>query len=221
MKDTRSNIIDTAIDLFNQQSVSNVRVQDIAKASDMSPGNLTYHFRTKKELMKGVFDYMQEDLASLSFGDYLFKEVIDSLDITRTYLSFQIKYRFFYRDIMEIFSLVPEVKSAYVKQIRQIINFNRNTIFLGVGKGHIIPEPAPGIYDSLAKNSWAILNSWLSAREILGEEAVSIEEGIRLVMDLHYPFYTEEGKRIYHEIKSNLATDAPEEDRSSRPKANN
>lgn len=221
MKDTRNNIIDTAIDLFNQQSVGNVRVQDIAKASDISPGNLTYHFRTKKELMQGVYDYMKIELAELNFGDFLFKDAIDTLEITKTYLRFQIKYRFFYRDIMEIFSLVPDVKSAYRRQIHQIINFNRNTIYLGIGKGLIIPEPTPGIYDSLAKNSWAILNSWLSAREILGEDAVSIEEGVRLVLDLNYPFYTEKGKMFYHESTAQLASSIAEDVDMPQPRATN
>ena len=151
MKDTRTNINDTAIDLFNQQSVGNVRVQDIAKSANISPGNLTYHFRTKKELMKGVYDYMTKELSALNFGDFLFKDAMDTLEIMKTYLRFQIKYRFFYRDIMEIFSLVPEVKSAYIRQIRQILNFNRNTIFLAIGKGLMVPEPTSGIYDSLAK----------------------------------------------------------------------
>jgi len=220
MKDTRNNIINTAIDLFNQQSVGNVRVQDIAKASAISPGNLTYHFRTKKELMEGVYSYMKDELAALNFGDFLFKDAIDSLEITKTYLSFQIKYRFFYRDIMEIFSLVPEVKSAYRRQIHQVINFNKNIIFLSIGKGHIKPEPIPGMYNSLAKNSWAILNSWLSAREILGEDAVSIEEGVRLVMDLHYPFYTEKGKQFYNETTSRLASYMAEDVYVPKPQAN-
>ncbi|MBT8218671.1 MAG: TetR/AcrR family transcriptional regulator [Bacteroidia bacterium] len=204
MKDTRTKIIETAIELFNQHAVGNVRVQDIAKASNISPGNLTYHFRTKKELMKAVHDTMKSELNSLNFGDFLFKETMDLLDLTRTYLQFLVKYRFFYRDIMEIFTLVPEVKSAFIRQIGHIINFNRNTTYLGIGKGLIQPEPSPGIYDSLAKNSWAILNSWLSAREILGEEAVSIEEGLKLVLDMHYPFYTDKGKEFYHDAIQNL-----------------
>lgn len=221
MKDTRTNIIEIAIDLFNQHSVGNVRVQDIATAAAISPGNLTYHFRTKKELMKGVYDHMTQELSALNFGDFLFKDVMDSLEIMKTYLRFQIRYRFFYRDIMEIFSLVPEVKSAYIRQIRQILNFNRNTIFLAIGKGLMIAEPTPGIYDSLAKNSWAILNSWLSAREILGEEAVSMEEGIRLILDLHFPFYTAEGKQFYHDTKSNLANFISEDQDLPRPEATN
>lgn len=221
MKDTRGNIIDTAIDLFNQHSVGNVRVQDIAKASSISPGNLTYHFRTKKELMQGVYDYMKQELAALNFGDFLFKEAMDTLEITKTYLRFQIKYRFFYRDIMEILTLVPDVKSAYRRQIHQVINFNRNSIYLAIGKGRLIPEPAPGIYDSLAKNSWAILNSWLSAREILGEDAVSIEEGVRMMMDLNYPFYTEEGKKFYQETTAQLASHIAEEVEVPEPRATN
>ncbi len=220
MKDTRSNIIDTAIDLFNAHSVGNVRVQDIAKASAISPGNLTYHFRTKKELMEGVYQHMKTELAALHFGDFLFKESMDTLDITRTYLSFQIKYRFFYRDIMEIFSLVPEVQLAYTRQIRQVINFNRNSIYLAIGQGLMVPEPTPGIYDSLAKNAWAILNSWLSAREILGEDAVSIEEGVRLIMDLHYPFYSDSGKAIYLETKANMTSSLAKETEHPRPTAN-
>ena len=51
MKKTQLKIVKTAIKLFNKGGVSNVRVQDIAVAAGISPGNLTYHYKTKKDLM--------------------------------------------------------------------------------------------------------------------------------------------------------------------------
>jgi len=51
MKKTQHKIIKTAIQLFNKNGVANVRVQDIAVTASISPGNLTYHYKTKKDLM--------------------------------------------------------------------------------------------------------------------------------------------------------------------------
>ena len=54
MKKTPKKILENARALFNTKGVSNVRLQDIAKKSGISPGNLSYHYSTKKDLMSAV-----------------------------------------------------------------------------------------------------------------------------------------------------------------------
>ncbi len=48
---TKDRIIEQAIRLFNELGVSRVGVRDIARALNMSPGNLSYHFSKKEDLV--------------------------------------------------------------------------------------------------------------------------------------------------------------------------
>ena len=48
MSSTRIKIVESSILLFNKKGLANVRLQDIAEYNNISPGNLTYHFKTKK-----------------------------------------------------------------------------------------------------------------------------------------------------------------------------
>ena len=203
MKKTQVKIVKTAIKLFNKNGVANVRVQDIAIASGISPGNLTYHYKTKKDLMEAVLKYMK----SLQKEMFPYQSVIEApnwIDLVQTYLRFQIQFRFFYRDILEISNLIPESKSQYQKQIESVINFNKNGIYLSVSKGFMIPEPHEGHYQVLATNSWAILNAWLTVREVLGEEVANVKRGMNGLLELNYPYFTEKGKEFYHNIKQQI-----------------
>lgn len=203
MKKTQQKIVSTAIQLFNKNGVANVRVQDIAIAANISPGNLTYHYKTKKDLMGAVLTHMK----SLQKDMFPYQSAVEAQEwivLVQTYLHFQIKFRFFYRDILEIANLIPESKSQYQKQIENVINFNRNAIYLSVGKGYMEPEPHEGHYRALATNSWAILNAWLTVREVLGEEVANLQRGINGLLELNYPYLTEKGKEFYHKVKEQL-----------------
>jgi len=116
MKKTQLKIVKTAIQLFNKNGVANVRVQDIAIATNISPGNLTYHYKTKKDLMVTVLDYMKRLQKEMFPYQYVI-EAPNWIELVQTYLRFQIQFRFFYRDILEISNLVPESKKQYGKQI--------------------------------------------------------------------------------------------------------
>jgi len=203
MKKTQLKIVKTAIRLFNRGGVANVRVQDIAVAAGISPGNLTYHYKTKKDLMIAVLQYMKE-LQKELFPYQSIVEAPSWLDLVQTYLRFQIQFRFFYRDILEIANLVPESKIQYQKQIESVINFNRNGIYMSVGKGYMRPEDHDKQYQTLATHSWAILNAWLTVREVLGEEVANINHGIYGLLELNYPYLTEKGKKHYNDIKQQI-----------------
>lgn len=204
MKVTKDKIVQTAIDQFNQHGVGNVRIKDIAAAAKISPGNLTYHFKTKKDLICAVYVHLRKSLGNLTIGHQILVEGINWLDIIRRYLNFQIEFRFFFRDTLEIIHLYPEVKDYYKEQIQTIINFNKNSLFLAVGKGYLILEPHEGHYEILAKNNWAILNSWLTQREILGYKEIDIMDGIHAILELHFPYFTDKGKEFYYKVSTDL-----------------
>ncbi len=204
MKKTQENILINAISLFNKKGVANVRLQDIAKNSGISAGNLSYHYKTKKDLMDAVLEYMTEELKATR-GEYMiYVEKDDYISLLRSYLRFQIGHRFFYRDILEIMNLVPEAKDVFENQMQQVINFSKNGMYLAIGKGIIIPEPFEGHYELFSKNAWAIVQARLTEREVLGEEKSSLHSVIMAVLESHYPYFTDKGKAMFEGLKERL-----------------
>ena len=204
MKKTQEKILKNAIQLFNKNGVGNVRLQDIAKKAGISAGNLSYHYKLKKDLIATVLAYMTESFKQMSSQNMSYVEKNDYTSVIKNYISFQISHRFFYRDILEISSFVPAAKELFEKQMEQVINFTKNAMYLAIGKGFIKPEPHENHYHFFAKNSWAILNSWLVEREILGEEKVSMHQVMLAIWEFHYPYFTQKGQAIFVELKKQL-----------------
>jgi len=206
MKKTQEKILRNAIQLFNTKGVSNVRLQDIAKKAGISAGNLSYHYKLKKDLIEGVLDYMAESFKEMSSQNMAHVEKNDYTAVVKNYLGFQIRHRFFHRDILEISSFDPAAKELFENQMEQVINFTKNGMYLAIGKGFVKPEPHEGHYHFFAKNSWAILNSWLVEREILGEEKVSMHQVMLAIWEAHYPYFTEKGQKEFVRLKKELPT---------------
>jgi AcrR family transcriptional regulator len=67
MADTRRRILATARELFNAEGVHRVGVRDIARALDISAGNLQYHFATKDDLVTALLQELHELNARTAF----------------------------------------------------------------------------------------------------------------------------------------------------------
>lgn len=204
MKKTREKILTSAIQLFNKTGVSSARLQDIAKKAGISAGNLSYHYKLKKDLVEGVLDYMEQSFLEMSKQNMIYINNNNQYAVIKSYLSFQIGHRFFYRDILEISKLFPEAQKVYENQMQQVMNFSKNGLYLAVGRGILQPEPHAGHYDIFVKNAWAILNSYLIEREVLGEEKVSMHQIILAVWEFHFPYFTEKGKQLFLDWKKQL-----------------
>ena len=213
MKKTQKKILNNAILLFNRKGVSNTRLQDIASNTGISPGNLSYHYKTKKDLIEAVLELMVVTMMEMSGKNMALVEQNDYLSIIKNYLRYQIGHRFFYRDILEITNLVPEAKTIFKNQMHQVLSFTQNGLYLAIGKGLIKPEPYLGHYEFFAKNIWAILNSWLVEREVIGIKEVSMQKVILAIWEFHYPYFTDKGLEIYIEVKKQLPNMIEEEEK--------
>ncbi len=204
MKKTQKKIVVTAIALFNKGGVSNVRLQDIATQAGISQGNLSYHYKTKKDLMEAVLSYMIKEREEIGSTMQKLIENTDVVSIIKNYLRLQIGFRFFYRDILEIINLVPKAKKQFEQQIKDVVNFNKDAINLSIKKGFIIKEPHEGHYDLFVQNVWAILHSWLTKREVLGNRKVSLNDAVLAIMEMHFLYLTKKGKVLYYEWKEQI-----------------
>ncbi len=65
MTPTKQRIVASAIRLFNEQGVAEVRLQQIADAAGMSTGNLAYHFSNKEAILEAAILQAHEALAEV------------------------------------------------------------------------------------------------------------------------------------------------------------
>lgn len=198
---TKYLIIQSAINLFNKYGIKNVRVQDIASEAGISPGNLTYHFRTKKDLMPSIRRYMIKMLDTMSFGDRVFEDGLEGMKVVKAYLVYLEKFRFFYLDTLEIIREYPEIKETHQQQIKIEIQSILNLINYVQRKDYLRPEAFEGQFNSLADQIWMTLHFWLLNREIRGEVGSGVEEGLLAVANLFYPHCTPFGREKYEELK--------------------
>lgn len=203
-KATKWKIIRSAIDLFNERGIKNVRVQDIAENAGISPGNLTYHFKTKKDLMPSIRRYMMKTLDEMAFGNRFFEKGIEGMDVVQSYLEYLQKFRFFYLDTLEIMREYPVIQETHRQQIDLEIQSIKNLIQYITKKDYLVPEPIEGLYDALANQIWMTLHFWLLNRAVKGASDPGIEEGLLAVANLFYPNCTDYGKKEYERFKERV-----------------
>ncbi|MGY8949655.1 MAG: TetR/AcrR family transcriptional regulator [Flavobacteriales bacterium] len=211
MSSTRIKIVESSILLFNNKGLANVRLQDIAEYNKISPGNLTYHFKTKKDLMDYIIYYMIRKLVEIEAKQ---KELLDHLSlyqIFKNHLIFLISYRFFFRDILEIINIVPNAKSVFRDVISGNEKFTKTYVNIIVENGFMKKEAYKDQYLTFAKNNWAIINSSLTKWEVSEDSKSKYSNTIKEIMGHHYPYLTKKGldryKQREKEITKQIAKD--------------
>ncbi|MGB1242465.1 MAG: TetR/AcrR family transcriptional regulator [Chitinophagales bacterium] len=199
MNKTKKKIILTAVTLFNENSIGNVRNQDIAEKAGVSLSNFNYHFKTKQDLVYAVCEYMSEVLEETVYGNKVLIMSGQGLEITRSYFEFEWDFRFFYLDTYNILQKYPKLKKDVQKRIKEALQIIKNLNYMAVGKGNMLPEPEdmPGLYNDLAEQIW-ISNHFLFAQmNLRGIEEDSVEKGLKSVFAILYPYLTEKGRKAY------------------------
>lgn len=204
MNKTRQNIIQKAIQLFNERGVINVRIRDIANELEISPGNVSYHYKKKHELLDSVYRFMIKRLEEMAVGNQFMNPTKDPLHVAKGYLEHIEQFRFFYQDTLEIIRSYPELAKAHQEQVAQEKAIIRNLMFMSVGKGDLIGEPIEGLYESLAHSIWMTLHFWLTQQIIIGEQNNSLETGLITIANLLYPYATEKGKEVFERMRGEL-----------------
>ncbi len=204
MSKTRQNIIQKAIQLFNERGVVNVRIRDIADDLGISPGNVSYHYKKKQELLDSVYRFMIKRLEEMAVGNQFMNPTKDPLYVAQGYLKHISEFRFFYQDTLEIIRSYPTLAVLHQQQVAQEKSIIRNLMFMSVGKGDLVAEPFEGVYESLAHSIWMTLHFWLTQQIIRGEENNNLEEGLITIANLLYPYATEKGRTIFERVRGEL-----------------
>ncbi len=205
MSSTRIKIVESSILLFNKKGLANVRLQDIAEYNNISPGNLTYHFKTKKDLMEYIIYYMIRKLVEIEATQRESLKQMSLYNILRNNLVFLFNYRFFFRDILEIINLVPNAKSVFKDVNKLNEKFSIEYINISIKNGYMKKEAFDGQYKTFAKNNWAIVSSSLTTWEVLDDSKNKYRKIFDEIMGHFYPYLTKKGVDRYNKKKKEIS----------------
>jgi len=199
---TRARILDTARELFNDLGTATVSTNRIAAATDMSPGNLYYHFRDKQAIIRGLFDqyashfdnrWQPADDAAKNL-DTLGRNLVAASDSSW-------RYRFLQRELMALLRADPELRAAYETVYRRRMSEWSVFAELLVWQNMLRAPLPPQTLQDLVVAIWLIAEGWLPFLDLTGDptDPDQARRGTNLVMVALEPYLTTEGKAYLRE----------------------
>jgi AcrR family transcriptional regulator len=194
-RDTRAQIIDMAIRLFNEFTVAAVSTNRIARELGISPGNLYYHFRDKESIVRAIHDQMVKEwdtVWQLPRGRQLTSA--DLAEIIETSFHLHWRYRFFGRELLALLTrdakLRIEYQAVYRRRRDELTILAEHLIDAGV----LRPQMRDDLPEIL-EGAWLVGEHWMGHLEIVGDplDESEIRRGVDVLVCLIRPYMTRTG----------------------------
>ncbi len=205
---TKQQIIQTALRLFNQWGVAKVSTRKIADEMGIAHGNVTYHYLKKEQIIEVIYTQMFEEMegkiGSNHQVDFSFVQQLFTY-----YYQFQYRYRFFFLDIVEINRQFPEIAKQHLETQQKRVNEGLLLLQALVKQELLIAEPRTGTYAQVAHLTWFINNFWMGQQWVFGQkpEPKDTQATLQMIWQLLMPYFTEKGWKAYENL--NLHTLKP------------
>ena len=174
----------------------------------ISRGNLTYHFKTKEDILAALAVRMWEKMDKILSPSKSFPSFENLHHQTIAYVAFQKEYAYVFLDHQVLSH--PIIENNFKKFTKQGIESSKMAIAFAIANGNFQPEPFKGAYNNLAFLTWNIGSIWTSQQISSGE--LTVENLEVLKWSIIYPHFTEKGKKAFYaffgdDIMDKLGTD--------------
>ncbi|MEO1435210.1 MAG: TetR family transcriptional regulator [Bacteroidota bacterium] len=187
--DTKTNIIQAAIRVFNQKGYGASSLQDIANALNVGRRNIAYHFPSKEDVLKTIAEELWAKLET-ERGNRRDFPSFENLDReARMYYRFQRDYAFIFQD--QHVAKHPIMEKGFRDLCLHSIEVNESAIAFAVKVGNMKPEPFPGAYHNLALTVWIIAYSWMAQQAVRNQKPG--EGPDKVIWSLTISYFTEKG----------------------------
>lgn len=209
---TKQKIINAALDLFNENGMANVRLQQIADEIGISPGNLAYHFKNKEAIVESVQEDIIEQVSAVLSTYRIFPNLMDFDNQLSKYFAFTKSHPFYFLDLLEIDRHYPAIHakrqvhiSKMISQIRKRFDFNQQ-------RGLIKKETSPELYDEIANVIWVLITFWVAQNVIRRSNQVEDMKAFKkMVWNQMYPFFTKAGIAEFEQLIVPILNQRPSE----------
>lgn len=195
-RETQNLIIRTAISLFNTHGTKVISTNRIASECHLSRGHLHYHFRTKEEIIRAIFQLIDCEMSDSWFEDHLHPTMEHMHFMFARQIKIMWQYRFFYRELNSLLQKNARLKVLFMenrrKRVKEVMWFFEKLV-----KAGLINRPTPpASLESIFQITWLITDQWLSYLDMHDRtvEESSIGEGYQLILQALQPCFTEKAK---------------------------
>lgn len=189
---TKSNIIQKSIDLFNEHGTAAISLNSLADALGISTGNLQYHYHNKEEILRAILEVMFKDWNAVYQEMDTLSFTMDTLRRTlRINFNLVWKYRFFYRELTALLRNDAVLAKRYATiQEQRLAEQEMLTKQMTRSSG---ARPMSKLeLRNMVLIGWVLSNSWLSYVESTGrtvDESV-MDDAVEVLIQ-HYKPYLE------------------------------
>jgi len=181
-------VLSASADLFNEFGVESVSIYKVAEHLGISTGNLTYHFKRKKDLIEAHIDVFDSQLIEQieSFPRDASGEEYLAAYMAMLRLSWD--YRFLFNSAQYILQSDLVDLSRYERLIAHIAETFENHVEELIRRGHMKPVRAPYSVVMLVDCVWWQWLGWLRVNQLKRpEDQVTFDEINRNVVEhLHF-----------------------------------
>jgi AcrR family transcriptional regulator len=157
---TKDRILHISIELFNRSGVAEVSTNHIAKALNISPGNLYFHFENKEEIVRQIFKMMAAETYQIwkTPKTAAIPHPLKVID-----LNFEVfwKYRFFHREMHYLRRRDPELSKMWRDHIHKVLKIMTLMYKRWLKKGYFSPIQSPNEVDFLVNILLATASTFL------------------------------------------------------------
>ncbi len=168
MSSTKEKILESALQLFNEKGVVNIRLQQIADLTGISVGNLAYHYPGKKAIIEKIDQQLEQVISPLLSDGQRFPTLIDFDNQLSSYYFLLKRYPFYFLDLLEMERAHPKIhqkRQVYIaRMIRQITAWMHQN----VEKGLFVAEIQENQHDRTAQTIWIIITFWMTQQQVRG-----------------------------------------------------
>jgi AcrR family transcriptional regulator len=185
---TQQRVIDMSAELFNRFGIEAVSVGQLSEALKMSPGNLTYHYKKKSDMIAAHINLFEQQLRK---GVEAMPVYSDAKTFCKAYvelLHLTLRYRFLFiganyiiqNDLVTVAryeKLIETTKRSFVRQIKRL-----------TAGGYMTAIKKPYSIDMLVDSIWWQWLGWLLVMQIT-PPSKRVSETKRLADAVHHIFF--------------------------------
>lgn len=191
-KQTKNNIIQKAIDLFNERGTAAVSLSSLAEALGISTGNLQYHYHSKEEIIRAILEVMFNDWNVVYQKMDTESFTMDTLHQT-LHINFDLvwKYRFFYRELNALLRN-DEILAKRYAAIQEQRLAEQEMLTKQMARASSTRPMSKSELHNMVLIGWVLNNSWLSYVESTGRpvDETALRDGVEILIQ-HYKPYLE------------------------------
>lgn len=198
---TKDKILQVAVHMFNEHGVQSITSRHIAVEMGISHGNLDYHYKTKEDLLLAIYKKMRKEMSDSYHSRNNYSTALEHFHHLLIQLeAFELKYRFFNLDVLEIFRSFPKISKLLTKTL-ELRKQQMHELFQEFIKEGYLEDNENFDYGRLQHTIRIIITFWLSQQVVLHNFKYKENgEMTNHIWEILSPYLTESGHKEYNRL---------------------